>query len=131
MVILTASESLDSFIQLITVLFLFVFVLAITYVVTRWLSGFQKMQMTGKNMEIMETMRISNSKYLQIIKAGDKYLVIAVCKDTVTMLTEISADSVSFDEGNEVKSLSFQEILSKIKNQNEEEKKTDEEKCNV
>lgn len=122
MIILTASGSLESFVQFITILLLFLFVLAITYVVTRWLSGIQKVQMTGKNMELVETMRISNSQYLQIIRTGGKYLVIAVCKDTVTMLTELSADEVSLDSGNEGNSLSFREILDKMKHPNSPEK---------
>ena len=122
MIILTAAGSLDSFVQFITILLLFLFVLVITYVVTRWVSGIQKVQMTGKNMELVETMRISNSKYLQIIRAGEKYLVIAVGKDTVTMLAELTADEVSLDVGNEVNSLSFREILDKMKHQGNQEK---------
>lgn len=128
MMILTASGPLDSFVQFITVLFIFLFVLIVTYAVTKWISGIQKIQMTGKNMTVLETLRISNSKYLQIVRAGDKYLVIAVCKDTVTMLTELSADSLCLDTGNEEKSLSFREILDKMKKQNVKEEKTDEEK---
>ena len=109
MIILTAAGSLDSFVQLITILLLFLFVLVITYVVTRWVSGVQ-------------TMRISNSKYLQIVRAGEKYLVIAVCKDTVTMLTELSAEEVSLGGKNEVNSLSFREIMDKMKQQKNPEK---------
>ena len=131
MVILTASNSLDSFVQFITVLMLFLFVLVITYFVTRWVSGVQRVQMAGENMELVDTMRISNSKYLQIIRAGDKYLVIAVCKDTVTMLPEHSKDALLLDEGTEVSGLSFREILDKMKNQVAPEKKTDKEKCNL
>lgn len=116
MIILTSS--LDSFVQFITILLLFFFVLVITYVVTRWVSGIQKVQMTGKNMELVETMRISNSKYLQIIRVGEKYLVIAVCKDTVTMLAELSPEEISPDCSNEGKALSFREILDRMKHLN-------------
>lgn len=116
MIILTSS--LDSFVQFITILLLFFFVLVITYVVTRWVSGIQKVQMTGKNMELVETMRISNSKYLQIIRVGEKYLVIAVCKDTVTMLAELSPEEISPDCSNEGKALSFREILDRVKHLN-------------
>jgi flagellar protein FliO/FliZ len=122
MIILTAVGTLDSFVQFITILLLFLFVLVITYVVTRWVSGVQKIQMTGKNMELVETMRISNSKYLQIVRAGEKYLVIAVCKDTVTMLTELSVDEVSLGSKNEVNGLSFREIMDKVKHQKSSEK---------
>ena len=122
MIILTAAGTLDSFVQFITILLLFLFVLVIAYVVTRWVSGVQKIQMTGKNMELVETMRISNSKYLQIVRVGEKYLVIAVCKDTVTMLTELSADEVSLVSKNEVNGLSFREIMDKVKHQKNSEK---------
>ena len=122
MIILTAVGTLDSFVQFITILLLFLFVLVIAYVVTRWVSGVQKIQMTGKNMELVETMRISNSKYLQIVRVGEKYLVIAVCKDTVTMLTELSADEVSLVSKNEVNGLSFREIMDKVKHQKNSEK---------
>ena len=122
MIILTASGSLEAFVQFMTILILFLFVLVITYVVTRWVSGIQKMQMTGKNMELVETMRISNSKYLQIVRTGEKYLVVAVCKDTVTMLTELSADEIFLSSETEENSLSFREILDKIKHPNSSEK---------
>ena len=93
MILLTESGQVDSFVQFVTVVLLFLVVLVITYGVTRWISGIQKTQMVGRNMEIVDTMRISSSKYLQIVRAGDKYFVVAVCKDTVTMLTEISKDT--------------------------------------
>ena len=115
MLLLTASSGLEAFIQFVTVLLLFFFVLVISYFVTKWVSGIQKGQMTGRNMEVLETVRLSNSKYLQIVHVGDKYLVIAVCKDTVTMLTEISAESLSITGSDEGSSLSFKEILDKMK----------------
>ena len=115
MILLTASGSLESFVQFMTVLFLFLFVLVITYFVTRWVSGIQKGQMTGQNIEVLEAVRLSNSKYLQLVHVGDKYFVIAVCKDTVTMLTEVSGESLSFTNSGEGSSLSFKEILDKMK----------------
>ena len=66
-------------------------------------------------MEIVDTLRISASKYLQIIRVGDKYFAIAVCKDTVTMLTEVSKDSLDLEMGSGNTNLSFREVLDKIK----------------
>lgn len=130
MILLTESGRIDSFVQFVTVLLLFLVVLFITYGVTRWISGIQKTQMMGRNMEVLDTMRISSTKYLQIVRAGDKYLVIAVCKDTVTMLTEIAEDSLVMEQTMQGKGyqLGFHEILEKFKNQNLTEKTTDEEK---
>ena len=116
MVLLASSGGLESFVQFLTVLFLFVFVIVISFYVTKWVSGVQKGQMTGRNMEVLDAVRLSNSKYLQIVRVGDKYLVIAVCKDTVTMLAEVSADNLNFTDKNEGNSLSFKDILDKMKN---------------
>ena len=130
MILLTESGQVDSFVQFVTVLLLFLVVLVITYGVTRWISGIQKTQMVGRNMEIVDTMRISSSKYLQIVRAGDKYLVIAVCKDTITMLAEIPKESLALQDASQMSGYQsgFREILEKIKNQGLKEKTTDEEK---
>ena len=130
MILLTESGQVDSFVQFVTVLLLFLVVLFITYGVTRWISGIQKTQMVGRNMEVVDTMRISSSKYLQIVRAGDKYLAIAVCKDTVTMLAEIPKESLMLQDNMQTGGYQpgFREILEKIKNQHLTEKTTDEEK---
>lgn len=78
--------------QLFTVLVLFILVLVATYYVTKWIAKYQKGSTFTANMEIMETCRLSTTKYLQIVRVVNKYMVIAVCKDTVTVLTELSED---------------------------------------
>ena len=84
--------NVSSIAQLVTVLILFILVLAATYYVTKWIAKYQKGTTFTANMEIMETCRISTTKYLQIVRVVNKYMVIAVCKDTVTLLTELSED---------------------------------------
>ena len=116
--ILTASGKIDSYIQFITVLIIFLFVLLITYWVTKWTAGYQKSQTANANMEILETIRLSNNKYVQIVRIGRKYLAVAICKDTVTMLTEIPEQDLVFPDGSASKTLGFKDILEKIQNKN-------------
>ena len=110
---------MNSFIQLVGVLVIFIFVLFITYIVTRWLAGYQKGQMTGRNIEVIETARLANNKYIQIVKTGDVYLVIAVGKDEVCLLAQLTAEQIqTLSAGNSenvFKAESFQEMLSKMK----------------
>lgn len=86
---------------------------------TRWLAGYQKGQMTGHNIEVVETARIANNKFIQIVKTGDVYLVIAVGKDEVSLLTQLTEEQLETLSANHsesvLKSESFQEILSKVK----------------
>ena len=100
-----------SYAQFITVLLVFVLVLAITALTTRWIAGYQKQQNQNNNVEVIETSRIANNKYIQIVRVGEKYMVIAVCKDTVTMLGEIPKEQLK--EGNSFRGMRFKEILDR------------------
>ena len=42
--------------------------------------GIQKEKMIGSNVKVLETMRISNSKYIQILKIGNKCLQLQFVK---------------------------------------------------
>ena len=116
--ILAVSGRTDSFIQFITVLIIFLFVLFVTYWVTKWTAGYQKSQTSNANMEIIETLRLSNNKYVQIIRVGRKYLAVAICKDTVTMLTEVPEQDLVFSDGNTSGTLGFKDVLEKISKKN-------------
>ncbi len=92
-------SSLDSFVQLITVLVIFIFVLIITYFTTRWMAGIQKGRSFNKNLRIIETISAGNNKMISIVQAGEKYLVVSIGKDEVHYLTELKQE--------ELKDLSF------------------------
>ena len=123
--LLSVTSSLDSVVQLITVLFIFVFVLGVTYFTTKYIASIQKDKYKTGNMEIIETLRISNNKYLQIVRAGNKYYCMAVCKDTVTMLGEIQKEEMVFSENNLNAGMDFQTILEKMKQKQLGNKKQD------
>lgn len=112
--LLTGAGSMDSYLQFITVLILFVLVLVITYVTTRWIAGYQKGKAAGSNMEVMETLRVTGNKYLQIVRVGNKYMVIAIGKDEIHMLTEIAEDDLIWKDSRE-QELNFNAILEKFK----------------
>ena len=88
--ILTVSGSMNSYLQFMTVLVLFVFVLGITWFVTKWIGGYQKTMSRNVNIEVVETFHLANNKYIQIIRVGKKYLAVSIGKDSFTMLTEVS-----------------------------------------
>ena len=120
------SSSLESAVQLIGVILVFAFVLVITYFTAKWVGGYQKMSMLNKNLQVIESLKIAPNKFLCLIKAGDVYLVIAVGKDEVTLLTQLTEEQLSevpiFDSyqgntlsGKTVVTENFQEILEKVK----------------
>lgn len=112
----------DSYIQFVTVLLLFVFILAITYLVTRWIAKVQKEKVGTGNLEVIETCRISQNKYVQILRVGEKYLVIAVGKDEIHMLSELSENELIFREEPQGQAPDFAGILERVKKLKEKEK---------
>ena len=109
LILLTGSGNVYT--QFITVLIIFVVVLGITAWTTKWIANYQKNQSVNRNIQVIETIRIANNKYIQIVRIADKCFAIAVCKDTVTMLGEVSPEQIKEEmpKSNE----SFQKLLEK------------------
>lgn len=116
----------NSIAQFITVTLIFIFVLAITYFTTRWIGSYQKKKMSYGNIKVIESTRLSSNKILEIVKAGDKCVLIAVCKDTVTYLGEINEDTLEFKE-TETKE-SFGSVFNRFRFSGKEEAEDEEEK---
>lgn len=111
--LLTTFESIWQF---ITILFIFIFVCVITYLTTRFVGGYQMGKKAASNIEVIETSKVTANKYIQIVKIGKTYFAIAVCKDTITMLTELKEEDLKIIEASNLPSLSFKEIFEKAKN---------------
>ena len=101
-----------SYAQFITVLVIFVLVLGVAALVTKWMADYQRQMGVNCNIEVVETARIANNKYIQLVRVGDVYKVIAVCKDTVTMLGEVSAEQLKLQRDTRNKT-SFKELFEK------------------
>ena len=123
--LLTTSDGMSSYLQFITVLIIFVFVLAITLWTTRWIAGYQKNKSLNANMELIESFRLTNNKYIQIIRIGQKYLAVAIGKDSVTMLTEIPEDQLVLSDSAQTSMPNFKELLQKVQQKSFLEKEDD------
>lgn len=119
----TVSNSMNSFLQFCTVLLIFLFVLVITWIATRWIANVQKGKAFGaNNIEVIETYRLTANKFIQIIRAGGKYIVIATCKDTVTLLGEIPDEQIHLAEESGEAAPDFKKIFDKVININRDRK---------
>lgn len=120
MILAEISSKWESFFQLIGILLIFLFVLVITYFTTRWIAQYQQGMVKNKNIQVVETFRVSNNKFIQIIQVGKKYLVISVCKDVINILTELREEELvwkpSHEQSQGIKANeSFQDVLGRLK----------------
>ena len=121
MKILMLSASMESFLQLISALLIFAFVLLITYFTTHWVGNFQKVQMRSKNLQVIESLPAGANKSICLIKAGTEYLVVAIGKDEIHPLATLKEDQLTdYSFMNDsidgvVTGESFKEILGQLK----------------
>lgn len=108
----TAQNSIQSLFELLGLLLVFVIVLVVCYYTTRFVAGRQLVQKKKGNFEIVETFAISQNKYLQLIRMGNKYVVISVAKDTVNFVTELDETEVCQIQNESMSGKSFKEVLS-------------------
>ncbi len=105
------SSNVDGYVQLITVLLIFVAVLVVTAITTKYIAKVQKQAGMSGNIEILETIRVSNTKYIQLVRVGETYVAMAVCKDTITKLCEVPAEQLKTTVQASGSSFSFKELL--------------------
>ena len=114
--LLVSTSKIDSVAQLLTVILLFVVVLGATWLTTRYVAGVQKGKMKGSNFEVVDTFRLTQNKYVQILRIGKKYMAVAICKDTVTVLRELDESEIVFHDSDlSKKAVSFEDIFNKAK----------------
>lgn len=121
----TVSDSVSFYSQFLTVLIIFVLVLAVTYWVTKWIAGYQKARTSDVNFELIESFQLANNKYIQIIRVGQKYLAVAIGKDSVTMLTEIPEDQLILSDNKNNVQIGFKELFEKVQKKTFLEKEDD------
>lgn len=120
MIVLGIFSGWNSFFQFIGVLLVFLFVLVITYVTTKWIAGYQQGMVKNRNIQIVESFRVTNNKFIQIIQIGKKYLVVSVCKDTMNTLAELTEEDLTWKpsaeefQGTKINE-NFQEIFNKLR----------------
>jgi len=112
MILLSGQFAGNSYLQMLTVLVIFVLVLGATAWTTKWVADYQKKQADQGNVTLLDACRIGNNKYIQIVRVGEKYLALAICKDSVTVLCEIPEEQLKLmsREG----SSAFSDIMKKM-----------------
>lgn len=113
------SSWVDSLVQLILVIIIFIFVVFLAYLAARIAGSYQaNMLNKNSNIKVIETYRITNNKFIQIVKLGDKYAAISISKDNVEFMMELNADSITEINNQLPANMDFKTIFDKIKNRN-------------
>lgn len=109
---------MESILQLLTVIIVFVIVLAVSYFTTRWIGNFQKGQMNSTDIELLSAVRMNQNQYIQIVRLGSQYMALGVSKDQITVLCTLTESELHLNDSDGKKSEqdSFVKILEAAKN---------------
>lgn len=108
-------NAVNNFARFVTMLIIFILVLVLTYYTTRFVAGAKKSSFKTGNIELLESLQLGGGKYLQLLRLGSRYIVVAVTKEHVEMLTELDADE--YVKGEEQSGGNFKDILlNRMKN---------------
>lgn len=113
----TGISRIESLINLLGVFILFLLILAAAYYTSKWIGKAKFLQQNNKNIQVIETFRLNQSKYIQIVKIGSKYVVIGISKEHMDVITELTEDelNLSITEQNTPDiNVDFKDVLAKI-----------------
>ncbi len=128
MIILTAGMSdWDSLLQLIGVSILFIFILIVTYYTTKFVGGVKQGITKNSNFKVLETYKIAQNKYLQLIQIGTRYFVISIGKDDIRLLTELNENECKHQEDLKSQKSNFTEVFNLIIKKQKEKNENDQE----
>ncbi len=109
----------DNVLQLLGLCILLIIILIAAYYTSKFVGRYKLGQIKNSNIKIIESYRISTNKLLQIVKVANKYLVIGVCKDQITYITELDENEVLTHEVSEAEKQSFRQVFEKLKGNKE------------
>lgn len=109
------STTTSSTAQFLIVLVIFAGVLLVTFFVTKWMAGYQKGKRSGTNIELVESAPLTNNKHIQIVRIGAKYVALAISKDDVTKVCELSEEELVLTDDS-ASNGSFKDVWAKIRN---------------
>lgn len=130
-VLVTESYHTENLLQFLGVSILFIFVVLATYFTTKIIGGIKLGQLKNSNFKVIETFKITQNKYLQIIQVGTRYFVIAVGKDEISLITEINETDIQLIETDKGQAIHFSEIIARVTNKqfkNEDKRKPEDNK---
>jgi len=107
------SGGIKSIFKLIGLIIICILIIAASYFTTRFVGKRQLAGGAGSNIRSIDIFRVNQNKYLQIIEIGERYFCIAVTKDNISLICELSREDIKkFPQTGEGKS--FKECMSML-----------------
>jgi len=98
----------------INMMFVTVLVILLCYFGLRLLGRVKGRGSAGGNLQLVESILVGSQNMVQLVRAGDKYLVIGVSKERVTLLAELDEEKIKEMEPLPPVGESFNKVLARF-----------------
>lgn len=85
----------NGILEIVAMLVVFSIILFAAYLVSKYFGKFSLGLRENSNIKIIETFRLSQDKYLQIIEVSDKYLLLGITKNNINLIKELEKEEIS------------------------------------
>jgi flagellar protein FliO/FliZ len=96
------------------ILIVLAFIILFCWFVLRLMGRIKGRGASGGNLHLMESILVGSQNMVQLVRAGDKYLVIGVTKEQITLLAELDESQIKELQPLPPLSTSFKNVLERF-----------------
>lgn len=109
------SGGVKSVLKLVGLIILCILIIVASYFTTKFVGTRQLKGAARSNFRSIDIFRLSPNKYLQIVEVGERYFCIAVAKDNISLIGELSKEDIK-NFPPPITEKSFKECMGEILN---------------
>ena len=103
----------------LSIIYALIVILVLAYISIKFVSKTKGLSSANSNIKVMESISIGYQSVIQLIKIGDKYILVGVSKEKITYLTEIDEQHLVFSKDDTaVDKISFDKYLKNLLGKN-------------
>lgn len=123
--LITKYSTFAGIFKLIFLVIIFIVILVLSYLVTKWYANSGLVKKKTNNIEIKESFQLAPGKTISIVRIGEKYVALAQFKDNVVKLAELTEEELILNREVEISDSSFKDVFSNIVKSRKKDTKSD------
>ena len=123
--LITKYSTFAGIFKLIFLVIIFIVILVLSYLVTKWYANSGLVKNKTNNIEIKESFQLAPGKTISIVRIGEKYVALAQFKNNVVKLAELTEEELILNREVEISDSSFKDVFSNIVKSRKKDTKSD------
>lgn len=123
--LITKYSTFAGIFKLIFLVIIFIVILVLSYLVTKWYANSGLVKNKTNNIEIKESFQLAPGKTISIVRIGEKYVALAQFKDNVVKLAELTEEELILNREVEISDSFFKDVFSNIVKSRKKDTKSD------